>query len=450
VKTFVVGVDSVDSLYGGCTTHFTVFLIKKLLLQGYELMDLPHLVRLNQFIPWKTRGNASVGFIVKTEKDDVSSHDLVKIVKISLESYGGDVIGREPGIAVLEANEEKSSWIQRLYLFYKKAVHDYVASTYFESNVASNEISFWGGRGVLGAVAAIGYTLQTLPHTFELIAYRKPENMGKERAIIDESIKNIETKSGGALFNNYNYNEEKAVAAPRGPDPVLLGLRGVDPYMMIELAKEIELGEEPDAWMIFATNQHLDEHFRLLKVNELRTYTSGYIEGVVEENPRVYRKGHVAVKLRDDTGAVAVYFFSPTKPMNKIAMNLRRGDYIGVLGGAKPSGETLVFEAHKLWVYESPVDIQIINPPCPVCGHRLKSDGIRGMKCSSCGYSTPFKYKTVEMKNRRDYLKGIYTPLPGRINHLVRPSWIDIAVKETSYSPEILIQKLLMLSNYFV
>jgi len=139
VKTFVVGVDSVDSLYGGCTTHFTVFLIKKLLLQGYELMDLPHLVRLNQFIPWKTRGNASVGFIVKTEKDDVSSHDLVKIVKISLESYGGDVIGREPGIAVLEANEEKSSWIQRLYLFYKKAVHDYVASTYFEATLLATK-----------------------------------------------------------------------------------------------------------------------------------------------------------------------------------------------------------------------------------------------------------------------------------------------------------------------
>lgn len=452
MKTFVIGIDSIDSLYGGCTTHFTVFLIKKLLLQNFELVKLPHLVRLNQFVPWKTRGNASVGFIVKTDKNSISSNDLLKIVQSSIVRYGGGLIGKEPGIAIMEIKEENSSLMQKLYYFYKKTVYDYVSMIYLEDVIANSNFSFWGGRGVLGAIAAIGYTIWDAPHTFELIAYRKPENIGKKRVIGDESIKNIEVKSSGKLFNNYNFDENRAVVAPRGPDPVLLGLRGVDPYIMIELAKEIELEEEPDTWMIFATNQHLDEHFRHLKIREIRTFSSGYVEGVVEDKPYIHKKGHVAIKLRDDTGKTLAYFFSPSKPMNKIAMMLRRGDYIGVLGGAKSSNKNLIFEAHKLWVYESPMSVEMVNPLCPLCNHRLKSDGKKGMKCLKCGYNVPFKYKTLEIKNRRDGMRGVYTPLPGRINHLVKPSWINIEFGKAMDSRETtaIIQKITELNGWFI
>lgn len=449
MRKYAVGIDSVDSLFGGCTTHFTVFLIKKLLSRGLNLLDLPHLVRLNQFIPWKTRGNASVGLLLGAEGSGLSAPFLLREVVNTIERYGGAMLRSEPGVAVLEINEEGEEVYQKLYGFYKKSLVDYVSKPYLTGILKERGIAAWGGRGVIGAVSAIGYLLGGAQHTYELIAYRKPENVGKRRLIDEESLKEIEVKSEGKIFNNYDYENGRTVAAPRGPDPVLLGIRGVDPQMLLEFAGEVRLNEPPSFWMLFATNQHLDEHFRHMKICALRPYGSGYVEGVVESNPVVHKKGHVELKLRDETGSLIVFFFAPTSPMNKVAMMLRVGDYIGVLGGAKPSDNSIIFEAHKLWVLESPMYAEVVNPVCPNCNSRLKSDGRIGLKCPRCGLRVNRKFKELLLRGPRE-LEGVYTPPPGRINHLVKPSWANVSDIAVSYDFEKILSKLNELNEEYL
>src|SRR5712692_3071013 len=65
---FFLGLDSTDSLLGGCTTHVATLLVEELLELGAEFTDYPHLIRLNPNIPFKTRGNGAVSLNFKLDE----------------------------------------------------------------------------------------------------------------------------------------------------------------------------------------------------------------------------------------------------------------------------------------------------------------------------------------------------------------------------------------------
>lgn len=424
MRTLILALDGVDSPYAGCTTHFATFLVTGVLRRlGVRPPFPPLLVRLNQFIPWKTRGNAAVAVHLEAP-ERLRGDDLLRAAAEALNRYSGGVVVGDPGLAVLDVEMQDDSQLELLKGLYIKALVDIVPVRLLEGLRRVKGLVSQGGRGLVGALAALGYALKGPPYTYELLVYRRPEYLGRPRCVKEGSVKAAESHYWGYLFNNYDFEEDRVVATPRGPDPVLIGLRGTSICVLLEAATTLELCEPPSALMLFRTNQHLDEHARPLAVSELRPFSAGYVEGVVGGKPHVIKKGHVFVKLRDETGSVTVAFFSPSRPMNLVAKELEEGDYIGVLGGAKPSPLGLLFEAHKLWVLETAPRVRVLNPPCPVCGIRLESAGRTGMRCPSCGYRVNEKRKEVVVLERRD-IRGVYTPAPGRVNNLVKPSWVE-------------------------
>ena len=67
-----LGIDDIDSLKGGCTTHLAALLVQSLSeVEGLSFLDYPNLVRLNPNIPWKTRGNGAVCFRLHVEDEDL-------------------------------------------------------------------------------------------------------------------------------------------------------------------------------------------------------------------------------------------------------------------------------------------------------------------------------------------------------------------------------------------
>src|SRR5207245_10643236 len=71
-----------------------------------------------------------------------------------------------------------------------------------------------GIRGVIGSLAAIGASLDSVEHTFEIIAYRMRENLGTPRSIDHESVKLMNAKHGHGTFNNMD-SEPGSVLASR-------------------------------------------------------------------------------------------------------------------------------------------------------------------------------------------------------------------------------------------
>lgn len=423
----IIGADSHDSPFGGCTTHFIVFLIKRLAREGIQLrlLELPFLVRLNPYVPWKTRGNASV--VLKVEVPESSLQRFTEKAIALSKTYSNATSGKGSSLVIVEeekAYENKES----LLSLYKRALTDIVAGN--EANRLLHNIkplAYVKSRGAVGALAGIGFSISESPVTYELIFYRRIEHTLTERRVDEDGIARAE-KSLKTLFNNYDYKRKRAIAIPRGPDPVLLGLRGVDPLDLLE-AKEMIVFHEPVwCWCLFKTNQHTDAHAVRRKIGDIRPYQTCLLTGVVSGDPKVTRGGHVRVKIADETGEVTVMFYQPTKPMTLAALRLMRGDIITVLGGAVPGiAEGIVIAAEKMWIEHAVPKVSILNPRCPVCGKRLSSAGSGGgYKCKRCGYRTREELEKEIVIEKRAINRGPYTPPPGRIRHLTKPAFIQL------------------------
>ncbi|MEM3505775.1 MAG: tRNA(Ile2) 2-agmatinylcytidine synthetase, partial [Archaeoglobaceae archaeon] len=66
---FWIGIDDTDSVNGMCTTYIALLLIEAIRDFG-EVIGFPRLIRLNPTIPYKTRGNGAVSFLVDLEDLD--------------------------------------------------------------------------------------------------------------------------------------------------------------------------------------------------------------------------------------------------------------------------------------------------------------------------------------------------------------------------------------------
>ncbi len=427
----IIGADSHDSPFGGCTTHFIVFLIKRLAREGIplRLLELPFLVRLNPYVPWKTRGNASV--VLKVDVPESSLQRFTEKAIALSKTYSEATRGKESSLVIIE--EEKAYENKEdLLSLYRRALTDIVAGNEVNRLLQNmKQVACVKSRGTVGALAGIGFSISESPVTYELIFYRRIEHTLTDRRVNEDSIARAE-KSLKTLFNNYDYKRRRAIAIPRGPDPVLLGLRGIDPLDLLK-AKEMVVFHEPVwCWCLFKTNQHTDAHAVRRKIGDIRPYQTCLLTGVVSEDPKVTRGGHVRVKIADETGEATVMFYQPTKPMTLVALRLMRGDIITVLGGVVPGiDEGIVIAAEKMWVEHAVPKVSILNPRCPMCGKRLSSAGSGGgYKCKRCGYRTKEELEKEIIIEKRAIDRGPYTPPPGRIRHLTKPAFIQLKSRQ--------------------
>ena len=419
-----LGIDNIDSPLGGCTTHFAYKLIK-FITKNYsvEFIDYPNLVRLNPSIPYKTRGNGAVVLRFAINKGLINEliNDLINELGNYLREYSMKPLSESnAGLAIVVGEVP-----HRLKELYVKALTDYVPLDYVEEIIqelrSSILLPLGLRRGIVGALAAIGW-LTSSDCTYELLVYRVRTD-SVERCIDEGSVKLMDAKLHDWVFSNYDYNSDKALIAPHGPDPVLLGIRGESPEKLVEALKLVRICEPYEGWVIFRTNQGTDSHHIERDIHYVRPYQTGCITGKVCSEPRVVSGGDVLLKIcsEDEGDGVYVAVFKETS-LTRIAKELIPNDTVKICGLFKFWNDYgTVLHAEKLIVLKAVDKVIKRNPRCPRCGARLKSAGRgKGWKCVKCGLRLRDAEYEVERISRRE-LEGKYIPRDAAIKHLVKP-----------------------------
>ncbi len=415
-----IAFDDLDSLNGGCTTHAATYLLGFLRTRiNFKLLDFPNLVRLNPSIPWKTRGNGAVAIHILVNRDDADR--ALALTERFLLNYLNHFKGldQDPGfIAVIGS-------IPRVFArFYIQALTDVMDKHLLYKSILELKNVYLSpslqGRGLIGAAAALGWTLHLKDYTFELITYRSTSRLSiRDRCIDPQSVMKYDAKYRELTFNNIDLETQRILISPHGPDPVLYGVRGEDPSILRKALSEIKVCEPIAAWAIFKTNQATDAHAIDRKIEDLRAYRTARIQGLVVTRPKTIPGGHVIVRIVDPTGCIDAAFFKPSK-LTHIAQALQPGDFVEVQGSVRPWGSTLVMHTEKITILSiSPIQ-HMRAPRCPRCGAKLKKLGKgKGFACPRC------KLRTILITQldiaTRSLRQAIFIPPPRAQKHLIKP-----------------------------
>ncbi|MCW4009109.1 MAG: tRNA(Ile)(2)-agmatinylcytidine synthase [Candidatus Bathyarchaeota archaeon] len=416
-----IGFDDTDSTKQGCTTYVAALLIEELEKLGVTFLDYPSLVRLNPNVPWKTRGNGAL--CLRIEYPQELEAKIKETTEDLVEAHSDiDWKGTDPGIVFLCSNEIP----QEITAFAKKAETTVVTLKEALKLICKFHAEAFGyntQRGIIGALAAIGETFNE-DYTFEAIAYRTPENLGTKRRVNEESIFQMDHALKPYTFNNVDSETGRVVITPRGPDPILFGIRGETPETVKKALALVKPLEPVERWVIFRSNQGTDMHLSHIKtLSEAQPYSSIVAKATVSRQPEIVPVRHVIFAVKDQTAEVDCAAFEPTGELRKIARQLVVGDEIQVYGAArKPHADKpLTVNLEKINVLKLAEQTQKQNPVCPNCGRRLKSMGKnQGFRCEKC--KTKFKdLQKTAVAQERSLKTGLYVTSTRSQRHLTKP-----------------------------
>lgn len=439
LKTLHLGLDDTDSTMGGCTTYIAAVLAQELEKLGAKFIDFPNLVRLNPNVPWKTRGNGALCLRFEFEEEleaDIKRTTIGLVEKLSdLTSLGTD-----PGIVFLKRQEIP----QEIKNFGKQAETSIVTLKKAVDLIRMFEAEALGYnecRGIIGSLAAIGENLE-LDHTYELIAYRTKENRGTKRQVDEASIFDMDKHTQPFTFNNVDLGKHRVIITPRGPDPILFGIRGETPEILKKAYAIVKPLEPVERWMIFRTNQGTDMHLtRASTLSEVEPYRSVIVRGIVSKNPHIIPLRHVIFSIRDSTEEVDCAAYEPTGDLRRIASELIEGDQIEAYGAVRsPTKDRgLTINLEKINIQSLTSKITHKNPICLSCGKRLESMGKgKGYRCKKC--RTRFSHlNKVKVAEDRPVKSGLYVTSPRSERHLTKP--LRRYGLEKHYYPTNLIEK---------
>jgi tRNA(Ile2)-agmatinylcytidine synthase len=413
-----IGFDDTDSIYGKCTTHLAFKITAYLLKNHAEFLDYPLLVRLNPNVPLKTRGNGAVCLRVRVRDHEKVIQDSKQLI----EEGSAIGMGANPAVAFLEGGPVPET----LREFGRLAMFDILSKQKAENIAQQNCIryyTFGKGHGLVGSLAAIGNLLDG-DHTFEAIAYRSCENYGTSRRINAPRVIEYDNSTFPHTFNSYDNNHERVLIAPHGPDPVLCGIRGENPDVVVSSLVWLRPDELLDGYMVFRSNQGTNMHLQNeLNLSIIRVYTSGYVQCKVVTKPETIRGGHVFFEIEDSANyscLAAVY--EPTG-LTKIASQMEIGDIIEIGCGTKGTagvGRRLL-NVEYISILKTMNVYDLSNPLCKYCSKRMKSEGKdKGFECVGCRYKDGKAKKILSLKNRY-VLPGLYVPSPKSHRHLTKP-----------------------------
>jgi tRNA(Ile2)-agmatinylcytidine synthase len=420
-KTMHIGLDDTDSTRKGCTTYVAALLVEKLQKIGAKFIDYPNLVRLNPNVPWKTRGNGALCLRIKYDMND---EEKIEEAAIGTVEENGDLEfkGTDPGIVFFK----KSRIPKEVKIFAKNAITGIVTlkeALRLIKKFEAEAVGFKNGRGIIGSLAAVGETLQG-DHTYEVLAYRVPENYGLKRRVDEASIFEMDTETAPHTFNNVDTEKDRVIITPRGPDPILFGIRGETSEIVRKAFEMVKPLEPLERWIIFRTNQGTDAHLKQVeKLDQIKPHNPVVARGTVSTNPRMIPRRHVFFSIKDKSGQVECAAYEPTGALRKVAMKLVAGDYVEVYGSARKPHRNipLTLNLEKIRLLKLAPKIAYQNPICPECGKRLKSMGKeKGFRCDKCGSRYPDAEK-VEVKLERGVRRGLYITSTRSQRHLTKP-----------------------------
>jgi len=416
-----IGFDDTDSTRKGCTTYIVALLVEKLQKLGVSFIDYPNLVRLNPNVPWKTRGNGAL--CLRIQYNEHVENEIKETVISTVEEQADlEFEGTDPGIVFFQ--RAKIPTIVKN--FAKNAVTGIVnlkdalkLLRMFEAEA----VGFKNGRGIIGGFAAVGETLQG-DHTYEIIAYRAPENYGLKRRVDEASIFEMDKATAPYTFNNVDFEKRMVIITPRGPDPILFGIRGETPEIVKKAFLMVKPLEQVERWVIFRTNHGTDAHLkRVNNLSEIKPYHPVIARGTVASNPVVIPRRHVIFSIKDVSAQVDCAAYEPTGALRKVARKLLVGDFVEVYGGVRaPSKDKpLTVNLEKIRLLKLAPKIISHNPLCPKCGRRLESMGKnKGFRCKKCG-SRYVDLRKFETRGKREIKKGLYITSARSQRHLTKP-----------------------------
>jgi tRNA(Ile2)-agmatinylcytidine synthase len=415
-----IGFDDTDSPRMGCTTYVAALLIDKLLRKGVVFTDYPNLIRLNPNVPWKTRGNGALCLRIECEEGIVE--EVMETVVDTVEKNSDlEYQGTEPGIVFFF-----NTIPLELKVFAKKTIQGIVKmkdTLRLVEKFGAEAVGFKNGRGIIGSLAAIGETLEE-DHTYEIIAYRTPENRGTKRKVEAPSVKEMDEEILQLTFNNIDPETKRILITPRGPDPILYGVRGETAEAVRKAHKMIRSLEPVERWMIFRTNHGTDAHLRgINSIKEIEPFNPAIVQGAVSKEPKIIPVRHVVFSIKDKTGEVDCAAYEPTGSLRQIAKQLILGDIVEAYGGirAASSEHPLTVNLEKMRVLELKPIFVLFNPKCPKCSKTMKSMGKnKGFKCDRCGFRDS-KAKKVAVESERNIKTGLYITPPRSQRHLTKP-----------------------------
>ena len=437
---------------------------------GYCLAGLPGLVRLNPNIPYKTRGNGAVVFSVTRKEHSISSprfqsgavgdEEVISVdIDLSTTAPGSpldeilfkklielvdreshkETVNTEPGLVVTNNSFPLSHYARAVRSIYPldDAIKELDSSEY------TGYKRFGTGRGLVGCLGALSWyqnrRSRNLDHTFEILAYRGSRYWNTPRKVDGERVKLIDEMLPDT-FNNFDHRNGKPLVYPNTPCPVLFGVRG---NVREELPRALSIldCEEMERWQLFISNQGTDDHLVERTIEDIENYSSVITRGVVKENAREIRGGHVFINIEDGENEIQACAFEPTKGFRGWIRDLLPGDEVRLYGGVKgeeksknvAGGDEVTLEKEHDLVKAVNIEkmeiIQLVfpeekvaNPRCPVCGKGMKSMGSEaGFRCRGCHERTGVE-EAVYRKLPRILEEGkIYEVDRVALRHLAKP-----------------------------
>lgn len=425
-----VGIDDTDSEKGMCTTYVGAVIIDRLKEQEVRPVHHPKLIRLNPLWKYKTRGNCAVAFTVEAGEDQVNK--VKEIVLGGVEELAEqDVKGTTPGVAFYWGDGIP----EELKSFSKKVVQDVVTIEEAENlaeRIGAEVHKFGIGRGIIGALAAIGHPLEE-DWTFELIAHRVKKNWGTPRKVDEKSVKEMNERTYPRTFDNLDLEAGEIHITPHTPCPILYGIRGETPEDVYEAQKIVKAEEPIERTILYKTNQGTDEHLKPAKICESEPYHSVIVKGEVSREPETIPGGHVIFSIQDGTGESDCAAYEPTRQFRDVVRQLTVGDKVGAYGGIKEKPELpLTINLEKLEILELAPVKKKVNPTCENCGKRMKSAGKgKGYICKRCKVKLPEgSAKIIEVSRKIE--PGPHEAPTRARRHLTKPL-IRVKSKEREY-----------------
>ncbi len=415
-----IGFDDTDSPRFGCTTYIAALVIEKIRKLGVFFIDYPNLIRLNPNVPWKTRGNGALCLrtLCEEEKFEDVKESVIEVIE---ENSDLDYEGTDPGVVFLTGDVP-----EEIKAFAEKAITGIVEkgeALRLMKKYRVEAVGFKKSRGIIGGLAGIGEQLRA-DHTYEFIAYRRRENWGRPRRVDSSSVIEMSKQLGIMSFNNVDPETKRILITPRGPDPILYGIRGETPEIVRQGHSLVVSNEPIERWVIFRTNQGTDAHLKkVFSVKDVRPYNPIVLRGEVADKPRVIAGGHIIFQLRDESGMIDCAAYEPTGDLKCAVRMLTAGDVVEVYGGvrAASSNNPLTVNLEKIRIIKLAPAFILRNPSCLVCGKRMKSMGRgQGFECKKCGFHGRNLKKIVE-EIERPIKHGLYITSPRSQRHLTKP-----------------------------
>ena len=406
----VIGLDDTDSRERGMCTTYVADAVARRLEAGGSAVERVLLVRCNPAVEHKTRGNAALA--IHTDAGVETALEVASdVVDGAAET---DDERTNPGIVV--AGVAPDAVPRSVAEFARGAVRDH--HTRSAARDLADEVGFrtrrWkNGRGVIGALAAVGAWRAFDDWTFEHITYREPGRWGTDREVDVDAVFDAADAHYPTVWDTVDRGTGEAVCVPRTPGPVLYGVRGDDPDACRRVADAIDA--EPVARArTFVTNQGTDAHLRDGSVAAVRDGYAYRLDGTVADAPETRRGGHVFFTLADGEAELQCAAFEPTKRFRDRVRALRPGDRLTVCG--EVGDGTLKLEKFAVRALDR---TERVTPTCPSCDRRMESAGRdQGYRCRDCGTTTDGK---VERRVDRDLEVGWYEVPPRARRHVSKP-----------------------------